>query len=213
MRQSAVSFQSKRLNLEGIVSFPDDLHGDVPALVTCHSHPVLGGSYDDPVVVEICRAADALGIATLRFNFRGVGASQGEFTNGREERHDAKTALNVMRKWPGVDGKRVAVSGYSLGAAVLLDSMKDFKHARAMALVAPTVNSVRNDRFKKDKRPRLIVAGADDRVAPSVDLQRELDDARQPLRFAEITSADHAMRGREKEVGRVVAEFVSESLI
>lgn len=212
LRQSAISFQSKGLSLEGIISFPNGLKGDVPALVVCHSHPMLGGNFSDPVVVEICRAADNLGIATLRFNFRGVGESQGEFTNGREEHHDAKTALDVLRKWPGVDGKLVAVAGYSLGAAVVLGELKKFKHARALALVAPTVKSVQNDRFKNDKRPRLIIAGGNDRVAPSLGLQRELDQARQPLRFTEVAGADHSMRGHETEVARIVAEFISESL-
>ena len=173
---------------------------------------MLGGNFNDSVVIEMCRAADSLGIATLRFNFRGVGESQGEFTNGSEEHHDAKSALDVLRKWPGVDGKRVAIAGYSLGAAVVLDSLRKFKHARALALVAPTVKSVKNDRFKNDKRPRLIVAGGNDRVAPSVELQRELDEARQPLRFAEIAGADHSMRGYESEIARIVAEFISESL-
>lgn len=200
------------MSLEGIVSFPDDLKSDVPALVVCHSHPMLGGNFNDPVVVEICRAADEVGMATLRFNFRGVGESQGEFTNGREEHHDAKTALDILRKWPGVDGKHVAVAGYSLGAAVVLGSLKKFKHACALALVAPTVKSVQNDQFKKDKRPRLIIAGGDDRVAPSLGLQRELDEARQPVRFTEIAGADHSMRGHETEIARIVAEFISESL-
>ena len=200
------------MSLEGIISFPDDQKGDVPALVVCHSHPMLGGNYSDPVVVEICRAADRLGMATLRFNFRGVGESQGEFSNGRDEHHDAKSALDVLRKWPGVDRKHVALAGYSLGAAVLLDSLSKFKHARALALVAPTVKSVQNDRFKKDKRPRLVVAGGNDRVAPSVGIQREMDEARQPLRFTEIAGADHSMRGHEREIASVVAEFISESL-
>jgi alpha/beta superfamily hydrolase len=173
---------------------------------------MLGGNFNDSVVIEICRAADTMGIATLRFNFRGVGESQGEFTNGAEEHQDAKAALDVLRRWPGIDKKNIAMVGYSLGAAVVLDSLKSFKHARVLVLVAPTVKSVHNDRFKKDKRPRLIVAGSNDRVAPSLELQRELDKARQPVRFTEITDADHTMQGRETEVARIVADFISESL-
>ena len=212
MRQSAIEFKSKRLSLEGIISFPNDQNGRVPALVVCQSHPILGGNFNDTVVIEICHAADDLGIATLRFNFRGVGDSQGEFTNGAEEHQDAKAALDVLRKWPGIDKKNIAMVGYSLGAAVVLDSLSKFKHARALVLVAPTVKSVQNDRFKKDKRPRLIIAGSNDRVSPSLELQRELDEARQPVRFTEITNADHTMRGRETEVARIVAGFISESL-
>ncbi len=194
-----------------MVSTPEDSTGDSAALVVCHSHPILGGSMSDPVVMAICRAADAAGMATLRFSFRGVGESEGQFTNGDEESHDARAALDTLRRWPGVDGKRLAIAGYSLGAAVILDGLQRLKRARAIALVAPTVTSLRNRRFVNDSRPRLVVAGQNDRVAPSLAIQRELDLVRQPLRFAEMPGADHTMRGHEDEVGRLVAEFIGEA--
>ena len=167
---------------------------------------------DDPVVVAICRATDGIGAATLRFNFRSVGGSEGEFTNGVEEGNDARAALDVLRRWPGINSKRVAIAGYSFGAAMILDGFQRLKGARAVALVAPTVQSVRNKRFQKDNRPRLVIAGRDDKLAPSSAIQRELEGARQPLRFEELTTADHSMRGHETEIGRVVADFVSGSL-
>ena len=167
---------------------------------------------EDPVVMAICRAIDAIGAATLRFNFRSVGDSEGQFTNGVDEHHDARAALDVLRRWPGVSGKRVAIAGYSFGAAMILDGFRRLKAARAVALVAPTVQSVRNKRFQQDGRPRLVIAGRDDKLAPSLAIQRELEGTRQPLRFEELATADHSMRGHEAEIGRVVADFVSRSL-
>ena len=212
MRQSAISFRSGRLNLDGIISIPDGISGDLPALVVCHSHPMLGGSMDDAVVVAICRATDAIGAATLRFNFRGGGDSDGRFTNGAEEHRDARAALDVLRRWPGVSGKRVAIAGYSFGAAMILVGFRRLKAARAVALVAPTVQSVRNKRFQQDARPRLVIASRDDKIAPSLAIQQELAGARQPLRFEELETADHSMRGHEAEIGQIVADFVSSSL-
>ena len=191
---------------------PDEPSGALPALVVCHSHPMLGGSMDDPVVVAICQATDAIGAATLRFNFRSVGDSEGTFTNGVEEHHDARAALDVLRRWPGVGGKQVAIAGYSFGAAMILGGFRRLNAARAVALVAPTVQSVQNKRFRKDGRPRLVIASRDDKLAPSLDIQRELEGARQPLQFEELASADHSMRGYETEIGRVVADFVRSSL-
>lgn len=191
---------------------PTDPSADLPALVVCHSHPMLGGSMDDAVVVAICRATDAIGAATLRFNFRGVGESEGQFTNGVEEHHDARAALDVLRRWPGINGKRLAIAGYSFGAAMILDGLGRLKAARAVALVAPTVQAVRSKRFQHDGRPRLVIASRDDKIAPSLVIQRELDEARQPLRFEELATADHSMRGHEAEIGRLVADFVSGSL-
>ena len=191
---------------------PDEPSDGLRALVVCHSHPMLGGSMEDPVVVAICRAIDAIGAATLRFNFRSVGDSEGQFTNGVDEHHDARAALDVLRRWPGVSGKRVAIAGYSFGAAMILDGFRRLKAARAVALVAPTVQSVRNKRFQQDGRPRLVIAGRDDKLAPSLAIQRELEGTRQPLRFEELATADHSMRGHETKIGRVVADFVSKSL-
>lgn len=207
-----MSFQSKGLTLEGVISFPDDAESEHPALLVCHSHPMLDGNFNDPIVIEICKAVSELGMVALRFNFRGVGDSEGEFTNGVKEYNDVKSALDVLRKWPGVQRKQIAIAGYSLGAAVVIGSLKNFKHARAFALIAPTVKSMQSDQFKKDKRPRLVVAGGRDKVAPSVGLQQELDKARIPVRFMEMPKADHSMNGHEIEVSRIVANFVFESL-
>jgi alpha/beta superfamily hydrolase len=167
---------------------------------------------DDPVVVAICRATDALGAATLRFNFRSVGESEGRFTNGAEEHRDTRAALDVLRRWPGVSGDRVAIAGYSFGAAMILEGFRRLKAAQAVALVAPTVQSVQSKRFQRDERPRLVIAGRDDKLAPSLAIQRELDDARHPPRFEELATADHGMRGHEAEIGRVVADFVTRAL-
>jgi hypothetical protein len=95
---------------------------------------------------------------------------------------------------------------------MILDGFRRLKAARAVALVAPTVQSIRNKRFQQDGRPRLVIASRDDKIAPSLEIQRELDSADQPLRFEELASADHSMRGHEAEIGRLVAEFVSDSL-
>ncbi len=212
MRQAAISFRSKRLTLDGVTSTPEQSNGEWAAVVVCHSHPTLGGSMSDPVVMAICQAADNAGIATLRFNFRGVGESEGQFANGDEEGHDVKAALDVLRKWPNIDGKRVAVAGYSLGAAIILDDLTRLKRARAFALVAPTVASLRNPKFASDNRARLVVAGQNDKVAPSLEIQRELDAVKQPLRFTEMPGADHSMRGQEAEIGKLVSEFLDDAL-
>ena len=212
MRQSAIDFRSKRLTLEGVISTPPDGGASLPAIAVCHPHPMLGGDMNSPIVTAICRAASDEGCMTLRFNFRGVGDSEGEFSNGREERNDVKAALNVLSRWPGVNRKRVGVVGYSAGASILLDGMRHIKRASVIALVAPTLAALRNRRFRNDKRPRLVIAGSEDRVAPSLQIQSVLDECAGPVRFHEIRGADHSMRGREAELGRLVAEFLAQYL-
>ena len=212
MRQSAIDFKCKNLTLEGIISTPAEIGGFLPAIAVCHPHPMLGGDMNSPIVTSICRAASGDGFATLRFNFRGVGESDGEFSNGKDEHNDVKAALNLLAHWPGVDSKRIGVVGYSAGASILLDGIRHIKRTSAIVLIAPTLAALRNRRFIKDKRPRLVIAGSDDRVAPSLQIQNILDECRGPVRFQELVGADHSMRGHESEVARVAAEFLVQNL-
>ena len=84
MRQSAVSFKIKNklgdLDLEGVVAQPDAGLGPWPGVVMCHPHPLFGGNMDNNVVLAVTSALNDQGFATLRFNFRGVGNSEGEHT-------------------------------------------------------------------------------------------------------------------------------------
>ncbi len=213
MRQSAIGFYSKKLELEGIFASPQDPGArDVPAVIACHSNPLLGGNMNDPVVAAVCQAVVREGMCALRFNFRGVGDSQGEFTNGKEEHNDVKSALNVMRHWPSVHGGRIAVVGYSTGATIVLDGLRHLRRAKALVLVAPTLGALRSRRFNRDKRPRLVIAGSDDRVSPSLEVQRILDECRGPFQFHEVVGADHSMRGYESEAAEVTADFLKRYL-
>lgn len=212
MRQSAIGFRSGRLTLEGVISIPEELPQPYPALVMCHSHPMLGGNMDNPVVTAICRSMSGLGFATLRFNYRGVEGSEGEFTNGKREGDDVKAALNLMRHWHGIDNKRITLAGYSFGAVLILRNLRHYKAAKSLALIAPPVSSVSDSTIKEDKRSKIFVVGQNDRVAPSVDLQRTLDEVRQPVQFREIPGADHSLRGYEAQAAEYVAVFVAETL-
>lgn len=198
--------------MEGIFSTPTEIGGQLPAIAVCHPHPMLGGDMNSPIVTAVCRAASDEGFATLRFNFRGVGESEGEFSNGKDEHNDVKSALNVLSRWPGIDRKRIGIIGYSAGASIILDDLRHMKRASAIALISPTLAALRNRRFSKDKRPRLVIAGSEDRVAPSLQIQNILDECRGPVRFHELVGADHSMRGHESEIARVVAEFLVQNL-
>jgi alpha/beta superfamily hydrolase len=212
MRPTAIGFASKKLTLEGVLTIPQGVSGPFPGLLVCHPHPVLGGNMDHPVVTAICRVADEQGIATLRFNFRGVGDSEGLFSNGSGEKEDAKAALNVLKRWPGLDSKRLAVVGYSFGASVLLDGLTQYKSARSLVLIAPPISAVEKSRIHKDKRPKLFLVGQNDRISPSVELQRVLDEVRAPVQFAEIPNADHSMRSHEQMLAERVGTFVTDTM-
>jgi len=164
------------------------------------------------VVVDLCREATTMGLASLRFNFRGVGQSEGEFDDGTGEQDDLKAALNMLRRWPGVSRKEVTLAGYSFGASVVLNGLKHYKGACRLVLIAPPISAVQGSSIRQDKRPKLFVAGQNDRMVPSVGLQKALDDLGPSARFAEVPEADHSFRGREHSLARTVVSFMAESL-
>ena len=212
MRQTAITFKSKKLSLDGVLTTPQGVLTPYPALLVCHPHPKLGGSMDNAVVMAICRAADTEGVASLRFNFQGVGASQGGFDNGVGEQDDVKAALDILRRWPDVDGRRLGLVGYSFGASVVLAGLRHYKAAKSLVLIAPPLSSLESSRVRKDKRPKLFIVGQNDGVVSSPELQREIDAVRAPVQFSEVEGADHSLLAHEEDVARRVIEFVMASL-
>ena len=105
MRQSAVSFEANGLKFEGILSTPDDLIGDVPGVVVCHPHPLFGGNMHNNVVSAVTYHLSTVGIATLKFNFRGVGNSEGEHSKGELEYQEVVAAQKLLSAWPGINPK------------------------------------------------------------------------------------------------------------
>lgn len=151
--------------LEGRLAMPDAPRGGV---VVCHPHPLYGGDLGNPVVARIVEACAGRGLATLRFNFRGVGASEGTHDGGGAERGDVLGALDHLRVLLGRDA-RVALAGYSFGAAVAGAAAPAATDLAALALIAPPL-AVAGDKalapLAEFAGPLLVVAGSDDDYCP-----------------------------------------------
>src|SRR5881296_4551379 len=120
------------LSLEARMALPDSPNAGI---VICHPHPLYGGDMDNPVVVRVQEVCAELGLATLRFNFRGVGGSGGTHGGGVAEQDDARIALDVLAQATGE--VPLAIAGYSFGAWVAaLVGCRDAR-AGALGLAAP----------------------------------------------------------------------------
>ena len=93
MRQTAIQFASDKLTLEGVLSVPDGLSVPLPAMVVCHPHPLLGGDMENPVRDGDMPRGKRARHRHLRFNFRGAGGSEGEFSKGKRSRETSR------RRW------------------------------------------------------------------------------------------------------------------
>jgi len=178
--------------------------GAPAGVVMCHPHPLYGGDMENPVVVRVQDVCAALGLATLRFNFRGVGASSGTHGAGVGEQEDAQTALDAVAKAAGTS--RLAIVGYSFGAwiAALVGS-RDARVA-ALALVAPPLGAYDFGAVEGKRAPTLAVCGTADPYCPLADFQRFT------ARFSWLTpavidGADHFFFGKLYPLGEAVGAW------
>ena len=140
MTTETVEFDTAdHLRLEGRVALPEDAAGGA---VLCHPHPLYGGSMSSAIIPVVQRALAAHGWASLRFNFRGVGRSEGTFGRGVGELKDVAAALDVVAA--RVQGRPLAVVGWSFGALVGLAAAVADDRTTAYAGIAPPVTVQHN---------------------------------------------------------------------
>ena len=133
MPARSVEITSGELTLAGVLHTPEG-NGPFPAVVVCHPHPRMGGDMTSNVVLAAVEGLDAQGIAALRFNFRGSGASEGTHDDGKGERDDVRAALSFAAGLHELDATRIGLAGYSFGAGMSAAVASD--ELPALALIA-----------------------------------------------------------------------------
>lgn len=216
MQQTALTFKTRAASLDGVLSFPSEAATPVPGVVLGHSHPVLGGTMDEPVMIELVRALSRAGMATLRFNFSDVSSSQDGPSKDNLGLDDMRSAVKLLKGWRGIDSKRLAMVGYSFGAQVVIQGLRHFKEARAMVLISPPLPSLKGAgaglAVGMDRRPRLFMAGDKDRLANVETLRARVAAFSQQADLVVVPDADHSWRGHETELARQVTDFLVRAL-
>ncbi|HEV7490837.1 MAG TPA: alpha/beta fold hydrolase [Rhodanobacteraceae bacterium] len=139
---------------------PEDGARDGVAII-CHPHPLQGGTMFNKVVTTLDRGLGEIGLATVRFNFRGVGKSEGEHDEGRGEAEDLVAVAEwVRREKPN---SRLWLAGFSFGAYVTLRAASRLAPAQVI-LIAPPVGRWDFSAIEWPQCPVLIVQGDDDDV-------------------------------------------------
>jgi len=183
---------------------PDMPGGPCPGVVLCHPDPRYGGSMSNNIIMAVSWALTGKGIAGLRFNFRGVGRSQGFFGGGVPEQDDARAALSFLVQQEEIDSGRIGIMGYSFGAKVALPVGGDSGAVKAIAGVSPVITqAVLTDCAK----PKLIVCGAEDDLVSPFQVLQEAANMAEPKTVEVIPGVDHFWWGHEEKVAEMVAEF------
>jgi len=206
MNEAQISFPSGDLTLEGLLANPG---ANAPAAVVCHPHPMYGGSMFNNVVDAVLAALWHAGYATLRFNFRGVGASEGEHDGGPGEVDDAKAAMAFLLAQPGVARDGLMMAGYSFGAMVAVSAgYESADVARILAVALPL--AMADARIPDGaSKPVLFVSGDADSYSPVAGLQALKSKVGASARLEIIAGADHFFGGREAELSRVIGRALA----
>ncbi len=193
MKEESVNIPSGKLTLEGLIAKPAS--GAARAAVVCHPHPLYGGSMYNNVVVAILEALWKRGFATLRFNFRGVGASEGEHTGGLGEADDAKAALRFLLSQPGISSDGAIMAGYSFGAAIAMRTGAELKEVATIAAIALPVGMGDFSPLATSGKKIVLVAGDHDSYCPKRGITELAEKCGAQLRI--IEGADHFFAGYE----------------
>lgn len=183
--------------------------GPFPCAVVCHPHPQYGGSMDVPLIVALAQGLERAGWAVLRFNFRGVGQSQGVYDEGRGEVEDVEAAIAYLRTHDAVRDEPLALVGYSFGAWVALEAARHAGPVAAVAAVALPLWRMPEGWLTDLDVPKLFIAGDRDTVCPVDALKTWASTLPGITEIAILTRADHYLAGREGQVADEVARFLN----
>ena len=205
----AITFPAAALTLEGLLHLPEST--PCPGIVVAHPHPQFGGDMHNNVVHALCRAANNAGAAALRFNFRGVGASQGSFDNGVGEQDDVGGALAYLRSLPEIDTSRVALAGYSFGALVVLRYANGRDDLSAIVAVSSPTGGGLGTAVHLNV-PALFVTGDRDEYCDGELLQEYRDQLGDDVTVVVHPGVDHFWWGSDDRLIETVSGFLRERL-
>jgi len=187
-----------------------DLPAGMPraAAVLAHPHPEYGGTMRARVVHEVARALSHVGVAVVRFNYRGVGVSAGAFSGGPAEAEDLRSALDVLDlRFP--DTPLWAI-GYSFGAWLAMTAGAADPRVEMLVGIAPPVEHYDFSSLLASTKPKFFIAAERDEVAPLRAVQRFYARMPEPRELVVIDGADHAFDGKAGEVGDAVVDLLGD---
>ncbi len=210
MPSRKVSFSCKDLTLEGVVDIPENADRPLPGAVVCHPHPLYGGNMYNNVTSALSEGLPRLGIAVLRFNFRGTGGSQGSHGEGLDEVEDVTAAFDYLEKLEEVDSTRMLLAGYSFGCWIGLSATAQDPRAGLLIGISPPVNMYDFSFLNQETRPKLLIAGDNDFVCSVQGFKKLGDDVPEPRRIVSLPGVDHFHGGSERFVMEEIEGFLDE---
>lgn len=205
-----VTFSSKgqpSFQLEGVVHAPTAPE-KAPVIILCHPQPA-SSNMDDPLLLAIANKLAEDGMIVLRFNFRGVGKSQGQQSDGRMEPLDVAGAIDCALAQPGANPAKVCLVGHAFGAYMALTYAPfDLRVRTVVAISLPLYRATSSGFPRAFERPKLFVTGEFDEVCPLHKLEPFVEQQKGARGIKVITGARHLMRGYEEAGASTILKYI-----
>lgn len=196
-KEERITFSSGDLSLEGMLSRGESDRG----VAISHPHSLYGGEMGNHVVGIIQEVLAGQGWTTLRFNFRGVGRSQGEYDEGVGEQEDVRAAVRYLQ---ALGIKEIFLAGYSFGAWVNAQAALDLPEVAGSILVSPPQAMMDFSFLKDDRKTRLVIAGERDDYGPVEEIMKIVEKMNPPPPVKIIPGADHFFSGSTRELAKAL---------
>lgn len=210
MSQPAPSVERRTIEgsagpIEAMIERPPGARADAIA-ICCHPHPLYGGTMQNKVVHTLARAAQDQGIASLRFNFRGVGASAGSHDHGEGESEDAMAIADWCRRELGAT--RLWSLGFSFGSFVAFRLATE-RDAALLVTVAPPVQRFDFTKLVAPRCPWLVIQGDADDIVDHRQVLGWTGAVRPAPEVRIIAGAEHFFHGRLTEMRSVLGGWLA----
>ena len=200
--EEKITFESGPCRLEGYWQAGAKGKG----VVITHPHPLYGGTMNNPVVETVQSAYRQHGYATLRFNFRGVGGSQGNYDKGKGEQADVRAAIAYVES---MNVSAVDLAGYSFGAWVNTGVAADSPTAiKSMMMISPPVGLIEFENVNVLSCLKLVVTGGRDDIAPVNQIREMLPTWNPDAQFEVIDGCDHFYSGYFEELQSILDRYL-----
>jgi alpha/beta superfamily hydrolase len=194
--------------LEGLINAAPGVEPRAIA-VLAHPLPTRGGTMHTKAVFHAAKALARIGVPVLRFNFRGVGRSEGSFSDGPGEQQDFRAAVDFMAaRYPDV--KRLWCGGMSFGSSVALTVGAADGNVTALIGIACPVNKYDYSPVVTAGKPTFLIHGERDELIPLKEIRKFYSTLQEPKELVVIDGADHLFDGKVSEVGDAIEDLLQD---
>jgi len=191
--------------LEALLEEPEEREPGMAALL-CHPHPLYGGTMHNKVVYRMARGLRRAGAAVLRFNFRGVGTSEGEHGYLTGEIEDARAALEWLReRFPGLP---FALAGFSFGSRVITQFGCALEQAAFLMAAGFPTRMGDTDYLESCAVRKIFIQSTHDQFGPRAEMEAAFARFREPKQLIWVEAPDHFFAGALEELEEAVARAI-----